>query len=586
MTKPFSSTDDERSAKALQHAKAVTFDGPVGLESGKSLPSVTCVFETWGELNAERSNAVLICHAISGDSHAARHDDQDDLGWWDALIGPGKPIDTNRFFVVCPNVLGGCRGSTGPGSINPETGKPYGADFPVITIGDIVMVQHMLAESLGIDRWRAVVGGSLGGHQAMTWIKQFPGSADSCIIIASSPRLTSQAISFDVIARNAIQTDPHFSGGQYYDKATRPDKGLAIARMLGHITYLSNEAMSDKFEMDRHDPRQIESDFEQRFSVGSYLAHQGQKFTTRFDANSYVTLSMAMDLFDLGSTRLQLMEAFDESDCDFLLVSFSSDWLFTPQQSRDIVNALAANRSPVSYVEITSTAGHDSFLIDEHIRSYGPMIASRLGLVTHASTELSDAEERIMSLVPPESSILDLGCGDGHLLSAFQQRGHRDLVGVEVSTEEILQAVSRGLNVIDYDLNKGLPAFVDKQFDYVIVSATLQAIANISELFDEMLRVGKHVVVHFSNFAHRTLRDDYVARGRSPKASVGQYSYEWYDTPNRRFPSIADVQDLCEAKDASIEQAYYFDSASGMQIAPENNPNLNADSAVLVLARD
>ena len=294
--------------------------------------------------------------------------------------------------------------------------------------------------------------------------------------------------------------------------------------MLGHITYLSSEAMEEKFDPDRHDPRQIASSFEQRFSVGSYLAHQGEKFTTRFDANSYITLSMAMDLFDLGSTRLQLMEAFGDSDADFLVVSFSSDWLFTPRQSRDIVAALAMLHKRVTYAEITSSAGHDAFLVNQDIQQFAPIIEARLGTIDSAPVVLSAVEELILSQIPEDSSVLDLGCGDGNLLAALRDRNHSDLVGVEVAQAHILKAASRGLDVIDYDLNHGLPAFMDKQFDFVILSATLQAVSNVAELFDEMLRVGKLVIVSFPNFAYRKLRDDYILRGRSPRAP-GEFNY-------------------------------------------------------------
>ncbi|MGB7323881.1 MAG: homoserine O-acetyltransferase [Rubripirellula sp.] len=580
------SSDDVRSAAPLKHVQTIDFEGPVVLELGASLPRVTCAYETWGKLNSDASNAVLVCHAITGDSHAARHDADDDAGWWEQLIGPGKAIDTDRFFVVCPNVLGGCRGTTGPSDIDPlsDPPQPYGASFPRITIADMVGVQKRLADHLGVKRWRSIVGGSLGGHQAMTWVTKYPGSADSCVVIASSPRLSSQSLGFDIIARNAIQSDPNFAGGQYYDKTQRPDTGLAIARMLGHITYLSSEAMADKFDPDRHDPRQIASGFEQQFSVGSYLAHQGEKFTTRFDANSYVTLSMALDLFDLGSTRLQLMEVFDEADSRFLVISFSSDWLFPPSQSRDIVAALAALDKQVTYTEVTSAAGHDSFLLDREISQYAPIIEARLGKVNQSPLTLTRLEEFILSCIPSGVSVLDLGCGDGNLMAALRERGHEKLVGVEVAQDNILKAASRGLNVIDYDLNTGLPAFIDNQFDFIVLSSTLQAVANVAELFDEMLRVGKRVVVSFPNFAYRTLREDYVVRGRSPRAP-GEFNYCWYDTPNRRFPSIADVMDLCREKNVTVEQEIYFDSATQTQVWPDDDPNLNAETAILVLSR-
>jgi len=600
------------------------------LERGGVLPHVQCCFETWGTLNKDASNAVLVCHAISGDSHAARHDETDEPGWWDSIVGPGRPIDTDRFFVVCPNVLGGCRGTTGPGDIDPSTvsddspGRPYGAQFPRITIGDMVEVQHYLAEHLGIRRWRAVVGGSLGGHQVLQWVSRYPHAAETCIAIATSPRLTSQALGFDVIARNAIQTDPAYAGGQYYDRDARPDTGLAIARMLGHITYLSVEAMEAKFDPDRHDPRQIASQFEQRFSIGSYLAHQGQKFVTRFDANSYVTLSMAMDLFDLGGTRLKLMETFDESDCDFLLISFSSDWLFPPAQSREIVNALTALDKRVTYAEITTDAGHDAFLIARDIATYGPLVRERLRrrvsedsdanpsgrsasaatatptpnlhvLVDEPAVALNPDEQTILDFIPIGSSVLDLGCGSGELLAAIDRRDRRAnvasprppasrLMGVEVAQENILATAMRGIDVIDYDLNRGLPAFIDNQFDFVVLNATLQAVDNVRELLDEMLRVGQRCIISFPNFAYRSLREHYAVHGRSPKAP-GEFDFDWFETPNRRFPTIADVLDLLQMMNVRVEQAVYWDTPHDQQIKAQDDPNLNADTAVLLLRR-
>ncbi|GAB5402152.1 MAG: homoserine O-acetyltransferase [Aureliella sp.] len=606
MTTP-DSTDDVRSDAPLEHLKILKTDGPFELERGDLLHDVQCAYETWGTLNSNASNAILICHAISGDSHAARHHENDEPGWWDSLIGPGKPVDTNRYFVVCPNVLGGCRGSTGPSSTEARTkssdsniasgqaARPHGAEFPDITIGDMVRLQKMLADSLGISRWRAIIGGSLGGHQALAWVTTYPGCTQLCVAIATSPRLTSQALGFDVVARNAIQSDPNFADGQYYDRPEKPNTGLAIARMLGHITYLSSEAMDSKFDPDRHDPRQIQSEFEQRFSVGSYLAHQGQKFTTRFDANSYVTLSMAMDLFDLGRDSAALRQSFADCGCEFLIVSFSSDWLFTPQQSLDIVNALTLLDTPVTYAEITTRAGHDAFLIDSDIAQYAPLIDAKLSpdqpalqasdsAASSGSPEFGRIDDWIMQLLPPGASVLDLGCGDGSLLEALRQRGHSRLVGVEVAQDGIHAAAARGLNIIDYDLNIGLPSFSDKQFDVVVLSETLQVVANIQSLLTEMLRVGKQVVVGFSNFAHRTLREDFVSRGRSPR-SDGLYGHEWFDTPNRRFPSIADVVDLLSGLNAQVDDAIYLDTQAKTRISPTANPNLNADFAILLASR-
>lgn len=593
------STDDVRTDSPLRHARTFELADPLTLQLGGVLPNVRCCFETWGTLNSDASNAVLVCHAISGDSHAARHDESDDPGWWDDLIGPGKAIDTDRLFVVCPNVLGGCRGTTGPGDLipaaenAPDSPRRYGADFPRITIGDMVEVQRHLADHLGIEKWRAIVGGSLGGHQALEWVHRYPDWTHTCVAIATSPRLTSQSLGFDVIARNAIQTDPNYAGGQYYDSPLRPDTGLAIARMLGHITYLSVEAMEAKFDPDRHDPRQIASQFEQRFSIGSYLAHQGQKFVTRFDANSYVVLSLAMDLFDLGGTRLKLMETFDEATCDFTLISFSSDWLFPPAQSREIVNALTALDKRVTYAEITTDAGHDAFLISRDVATYGPLVRERLtaaGDPQSPSVRLTLAERSILEMIPAGSSVLDLGCGDGELLAAIRDRQGQSedppgrLMGVEVAQDNILKTATRGIDVIDYDLNRGLPAFIDNQFDFVVLNATLQAVDNVLDLLNEMLRVGRHAIVSFPNFAFRQLREHYVVHGRSPKAP-GEFDFDWHETPNRRFPTIADVTDLLMRMDVEIERSAFWDLTAGRAIDVEDDPNLNADTAVLLFRR-
>lgn len=593
MPQPPESTDEPRPAGVSQHAQTQVFNEPLALALGGTLPSVTVGYETWGALDADAGNAVLICHALSGDAHAARHDAHDAPGWWDALIGPGKAIDTNRFFVVCSNVLGGCRGTTGPGSANLDTGRPWGADFPAVTIADMVAVQRRLMDHLGIERWRAVVGGSLGGHQALTWATAHPTRVAHCVALATSPRLTSQALAFDVIGRNAIQTDPQFHGGQYYDqpKGAQPDTGLAIARMLGHITYLSSEGMDKKFDVDRNRPRDVVTGFEKRFSVGSYLAHQGDTFTQRFDANSYVAITLAMDRFDLGRDRDALEQALRPAGVEggvdsFLVVSFSSDWLFPPRQSRDLVNALAHLDHPVTYAEITSPGGHDAFLLAPEIAQYGPLIAAKLGRVTQDPPRLRATDAPVLELIPPGASVLDLGCGSGRLLAELRRRGHERVVGVEVAQPKIIAAAARGLDVIDYDLNRGLPAFADHQFDVVVLSATLQSVDELVHLMREMLRVGRRVIIGFANFAHKTLRDDYAKNGRSPRSegASGAYDHPWHSTPNRRFPSIKDVLSLIDELGATLHEAVYLDTATDARVAADDDPNLNADLAVVVVS--
>ncbi len=353
MTEVFFSSDAARSGKRLRHVQHATFDEPLRLELDGELPEITVAFETYGRLNEARDNAVLICHALSGDSHVASHDPSDDPGWWEIVVGPGKAIDTDQYFVICPNVLGGCRGTTGPNTINPGSGKPYGADFPTVTIGDMVEVQKRLIDRLRIDKLLAVVGGSMGGHQVLGWAVKFPERLRLAVPIATSARLSMQALAFDVIGRNAIVRDPHFEQGQYYGKSG-PQVGLALARMLGHITYLSPQAMQEKFEADRLQPRDISTEFEKRFSVGSYLAYQGDRFVERFDANSYITLSLALDLFSLGNNQEETAERLKSTDCSWLIVSFSSDWLFPPSQSEEIAAALLKLGKPVTYCCVSS----------------------------------------------------------------------------------------------------------------------------------------------------------------------------------------------------------------------------------------
>ncbi|MBI1336063.1 MAG: homoserine O-acetyltransferase [Phycisphaera sp.] len=597
MTLAFDSTDSIRSAQPLRHAQSVTFDKPLKLSHGSELPGVTVAYETWGTLNPAKDNAVLVCHAISGDSHCARHDEQDDPGWWDELIGPGKSIDTDRYFVVCSNVLGGCRGTTGPISTDPRTGKPFGGSFPLVTVTDMVSAQVRLADHLGIERWAACVGGSLGGHQAMTWATRYPGRVARCFAIATSPRLSSQALAFDVVGRNAILRDPDFHGGQYYDKPTGPTVGLALARMLGHITYLSPEAMSTKFDLDRNQPHEIATDFEKRFSVGSYLAHQGDKFVERFDANSYVTISLAMDLFDLGATPRELRTLLGKSACDWLIVSFSSDWLFTPKQSCEMAHALLREGRSVTYVEIPSDSGHDAFLLRNEIGRYGRLLRAKLdgpsrnpseNVADHNAHSLFNSSgieyEQIMQFIPKGSGVLDLGCGTCGLLAKLRERDGQDvrLMGVDVNEEKILLAVEAGFDVIDHDLNTPLSMFEDGAFDVVVLSQTLQAVNDVQALLDEMVRVGQRAVVSFPNFAHRSLREMFFHQGRIPK-SPGAYGFDWHNSPNRRFPTILDFEDFCRDKGYRIETAVALDLQNGTRVTEE--PNLHADTAIYVLRR-
>ncbi|SCK15274.1 homoserine O-acetyltransferase [Vogesella sp. LIG4] len=355
------------SSVGIVSAQRALFETPLELASGMTLPGYELVFETYGELNAERSNAILICHALSGHHHVAGRYSADDkaAGWWDNMIGPGKPIDTNRFFVVGVNNLGGCHGSTGPSSIDPATGQPWGSRFPVMTVPDWVTSQARLADRLGVGRWAAVIGGSLGGMQALQWSIAYPERIAHAMVIASAPKLSAQNIAFNDVARQAILTDPDFCGGDFYAVGTIPRRGLRLARMLGHITYLSDDGMGEKFgRMLRSGEYKFGYDVE--FEIESYLRYQGDKFSDYFDANTYLLMTKALDYFDPAKDYDgDLVAALKKASASFLVASFTSDWRFSPERSRETVKALIAAGKRVSYGEIESVHGHDAFLMTD-----------------------------------------------------------------------------------------------------------------------------------------------------------------------------------------------------------------------------
>jgi len=367
----------ELSSVGIVAPQTAHFAEPLTLKCGAVLPAYDLVFETYGTLNADKSNAVLICHALSGTHHVAGKYREDDKypGWWDNMIGPGKPLDTNRFFVIGVNNLGGCSGSTGPKTINPATGKPWGSTFPVVTVDDWVASQARLADYLGIESFAAIVGGSLGGMQALQWALTYPDRVKNALVIAAAPNLTAQNMAFNEVARQAIITDPEFYGGDYYEHGVVPRRGLRIARMLGHITYLSDDAMGAKFGRKmKHD--EIQYSFDVEFEMESYLRYQGDKFAETFDANTYLRMTRALDYFDPAAEfNGDLSAALAKAKADFLVVSFTSDWRFSTERSREIVKALLDNELTVSYAELTAAHGHDAFLMpDPHyhavVRAY------------------------------------------------------------------------------------------------------------------------------------------------------------------------------------------------------------------------
>ena len=372
--------------------QVASIKNPLQLECGITLPNYELVYETYGELNNKKTNAILICHALSGSHHAAGFSSEKEIandkpsGWWDQLIGPGKVIDTSRFFVVCSNNIGGCHGSTGPTSINLETKKSYGPTFPIVTVGDWVNSQTELSNQLGIGRWAAVIGGSLGGMQVMEWAIRHPERISHAILAATAPKLTAQNIAFNEVARQAIRTDPNFYEGYYFEHDSIPFHGLRVARMLGHITYLSDDMMAKKFGRMLRNKEKIDFEFNPEFQVESYLQYQADRFANSFDANTYLLMTKALDYFDPASEHNgNLSAAFKTATAKFLVMSFTSDWRFTPSRSKEIVKALQDNNLDMSYAEINASQGHDSFLldIDEYtavFRSYLERVAQEVSV--------------------------------------------------------------------------------------------------------------------------------------------------------------------------------------------------------------
>jgi homoserine O-acetyltransferase len=576
---------------------------PLLLECGKKLGPIDVAYETYGQLNEAGDNAVLICHALSGNAHVAGYNDPQDRrkpGWWDNMVGPGKAIDTDKYFVICSNFLGGCSGTTGPSSVNPETGKPYGLDFPIITIADMVRVQKLLVDSLGIKRLLAVIGGSIGGMQVLQWTLAYPDMIKAAIPIATSTHLGAQSIAFDAVGRNAIVADAHFADGQYHDKEV-PGRGLAIARMIGHITYLSEEGMRQKFGRQLRSADRYSYDFNSEFSVETYLDHQGQSFVERFDANSYLYITKASDYFDLPRDYGSLEKAFAHVKARFLVVSFSSDWLFTPTQSEAMVDALVANGRDVSYCSIASTYGHDAFLLEtETLGAFlfsfleathtpgikmGPLLDCCVG--RHPLTFAEQAHrtradyELIESLIEPRSTVLDVGCGDGELLARLTlDRGIRGK-GVELNESLVLDCVCRGIAIIQRDIDLGLGSYADKSFDYVILSQTVQTIRDPERVFQELLRVGRKVIVSFPNFAHWRCRLQLLLTGKAP--ITPQLPFRWHNSPNIHCLSLKDFDEFCRRLGATIEQRIPLvkTSRSPVRLAP----NLLAEQAIYVTSR-
>ncbi len=596
---------DEQSVGIIQTQtmRVVEADQPLVLSCGRSLAPVDVAYETYGQLNDRRDNTVLLCHALSGDAHAAGYHDAEDRkpGWWDTMIGPGKSIDTNKYFVICSNFLGGCSGTTGPSSLNPETGRPYGLDFPIITVADMVKVQKKLMDKLEIPQLLAVIGGSVGGMQALQWLLDYPDFVQAGIPIATTTHLGAQSIAFDAVGRNAILGDPNFAGGRYQDQEG-PSRGLSIARMIGHITYLSEEGMRQKFGRALRSASEYTYDFNSEFSVETYLDYQGQSFVERFDANSYLYITKAADYFDLEKEHGSLTAAFRDVTARMLCISFSSDWLFTPTQAREIVDAMVVNHKDVSYCNIVSSYGHDAFLLE--VKRLGRLVGCFLEASHHpervkAGGSCCEVERRdlshydrahrlrvdyalIESLIEPEARVLDVGCGDGELLARLRTDKQVKAKGIELEENLILSCVCKGIAILHHDIEQGLEQYPDGSFDYVILSQTVQTVRNPRHVINEMLRVGKKVIVSFPNFAHWHCRFQLFFRGRAPITK--KLPFGWYNSPNIHFLSLKDFDRFCAKSNITIEKRIPLSKQKASPIRWW--PNMLAEQVIYVTSRD
>ena len=547
--------------------KTLTLKLPEGgfkLRTGGVLKRIDVAYEECGAIRPERDNVIFICHALTGDAHVAgiRPGETKPSGWWEGMVGPGRAINTDRYHVICANVLGGCSGTTGPSSINPDTGKAYGSAFPRYDFSDAVDVYRMLLEQLGVKHLAALIGGSYGGMQVMDWITRCPGEMDLACVIASSASLNTQALAFDVVGRSAITDDPDWRRGDYYDvdDGMGPKKGLAAARQLAHITYLSRELLQEKFqrELQRNwleEPPEKQDrrarDFRTFFQIESYLNYQADKFLKRFDANSYLHITRSMDLFDAGARYGSLDAACARVTCKTLVVSLSGDVLFAEWQSRDIVEALIRNNKEVSYCHLEIGTGHDAFLthIDDLSRLVGGFLCTRTPQVTAAQEKQHAA---VLSMVKEGAHVIDIGCGDGTLLNVLKKNRHVTGDGVEIDVTEFEEAVADGNTLLWEDADEGISLVPDRHYDMAICSETLQVVQNPRGLLHEALRLADEAIVSFPNFAAYRIRLTLGLGGHLPVSK--QLPFQWYDTPNIHLITLKDFRNLCDKEGIEIRE--------------------------------
>ena len=583
-------------------------EGGFKLEHGGILPDVTVAYEMCGQIRDEMDNVVFICHALTGDSHVAGSSSEgaEPDGWWEGMVGSGRGIDTDKYCVICANILGGCRGTTGPSSIDPDTNEPYGSRFPEITVRDIVRVHLMLLEQLGIKKVFAAVGGSFGGMQVLDWATEAPDTLENAIVIASAPSLSAQALAFDIIGRRAITHDPSWQHGDYYRKESAPDTGLGQARRIAHITYLSDELMNVKFGRDRRPELEARGreflenarrDFRTTFQIESYLDHQAQKFVQRFDANSYLHITRAMDEFDLVERHSSLKQAFSRVKCNVMLASLSGDWLFNPEQSELMARTLLELGHPVTYFNLEAPAGHDAFLT--HIDQLWPVVKSFLANGRPREIppdELEPAKEKayaaVTSMVPEGARILDIGCARGRLMRLLRERRGAKCVGIDIDYPSVLEALGRGCAVILDDMRSGSGStdsenffmVPDGSFDTVILSETIQVMKRPLKVLQEALRIAKSVIVTFPNFGYVTTRSQLFFNGHMP---VDEHlPLQWYNTPNIHLFTLRDFRNLCRDNGMAIREVVPLSvSTFGSFLTRILGPNVGAEHLVVKVER-
>ncbi len=532
------------------------------------LPSFCIKYETYGKLNKEGTNAILVCHALTGDHHVAGIDKENKRkGWWDHAVGPGKAIDTDKYFVICSNCLGACQGSTGPTSINPLTGEPYGMSFPDLSIKDMVCAQKHLLDHLKINSLYSVVGGSMGGMQALQWVVEFPTFVESAIIIAATPQHSAQTIAFNEVGRTSIKRDLHWNNGDY-DNNSRPEAGLAVARMMAHITYLSDKVMSEKFgreQMIANDEQDEDLDKNQ-FKVESYLHYQGLKFVDRFDANTYLKLTKALDRFDLVGD-LGLDHNLINVSAKIMVVGFTSDWLYTPAQNRRIAESLQRLSKNASYLEIDHDYGHDSFLLKSYdfLRLINLFLGgenqdeitrldekkstrvnnrSEVNRVNNRSEVKKEADLKVISdWVKKGEKVLDLGCGRGILLEHLRETKNVNGLGVDYDSNKAAACISRGVDVYQGDIRNALSMLEDNSFDWVVFSRMVEELPEPGQIILDALRVGKRVAVSFVNHGYWRNRLHFSKYGSRITNDV--YRQNWQKSYPRNHLSVKEFESFC-----------------------------------------